>query len=74
MSNHINPDDNINVACVIGREVRLYGDLEKGQIRRRLYDVRQFTNHGNALLFAAEFEEKQRKAKLRYSYLLSTGD
>lgn len=54
----INPDAALDVVAVCGTEARVYSDAKHG---RRLLIVRQFSNHGQALSFADEYEEYQRR-------------
>jgi len=51
-------DDKIKVVAVCGNEARIYSTLKTG---RKLLSVRQFAHKGNAILFAQEFEDNQRR-------------
>ncbi|MBX3704023.1 MAG: hypothetical protein KF822_09635 [Steroidobacteraceae bacterium] len=53
-SNH----DNIRVAAVCGREVRLFGEVHRS--RRPLLTVRTMPTRGAALEFAREYDDRQR--------------
>lgn len=56
----INPDASIMVAAVCGSEVRIY---EKSKRVRKLSNVIDFANHGQAAIFATEHDEAGRRAR-----------
>ena len=57
----MNTDSNIRVVAVCGSEARIYGIAGSNpNIRRPLINIRQFSNRGQALDFASDFEAKER--------------
>jgi hypothetical protein len=56
----INPDATIRVAAVCGEEVLIY---DKSKRVRRLSTTYQLANHGAAVLFAAEWDEAERRSR-----------
>ncbi len=61
MSN-VNPDALIAVAAVCGTKVTVYDALSNGEQRRSKLFEREFTSHGAAKMFAAEFEDGERQS------------
>lgn len=59
---NVNPDSNISVATVCGKEVRVFGSYD-GKTRRAFLWSREFLTKGAAQLFATEFDESERKAR-----------
>lgn len=57
-------DNQINVAAVCGKEVRIYGEPGANGVRP-LLKVREFPTHGAAREFAQEYEDSQRAGQRR---------
>lgn len=60
----INPDADIYVAAVIGNVVRIYAPCNKRGIRKQI-STGWCRNHGQARLYAAEFDEQQRELRAK---------
>lgn len=60
-------DDKCRVAtCTVGTgEVRIFDELEPGRDRRKLLHIKQFSNYGQAVSFAQEFNVNERAANMR---------
>lgn len=60
-----NPDANINVAAVCGKQVRVFGDIPPTGGRRPLLKTIDFPHHGAARLWAKEHDDAERAARAR---------